>query len=121
MKATLASRFASFHQSLRSSYKFPVRFLAHLFEGELRNIHCKNLSKISLLCEQPVQKLTPKLLVKSKLTYFPVPKKEQWRIPLCRELLKLHEEGDYFLPGFTFDEQSELLRYVCLHILDCLK
>ena len=113
MKAMLTSRFISFHHSLRSSSKFPVRFLAHLFEGDLRTVHGKNLSEISLLCEQPVQKLTPKL-VKSKLRYFPVPEEEQWRIPLCKELLKLREDGDYFLPGFTFDEQSDLLRYVCI-------
>ena len=37
---------------------------------------------------------------------------ETWRVPLCRELLDLRSE-DMLLPGFSIEEQEDMLAYVC--------
>ena len=95
------------------SSKFPVRFLAKLYEEDLRTNHGKNLDQISRLCGTPIQMLTSKM-VKSKLTYYPVPEDETWRIPFCKELLQLRNDDNFYLPGFSFEEQTELLNYVCI-------
>ena len=113
LKVMLLSRFVSFHGSLIKSSKFPVRFLAKLYEEDLRTNHGKNLDQISRLCGTPIQMLTSKM-VKSKLTYYPVPEDEKWRIPFCKELLQLRNDDNFNLPGFSFEEQTELLNYVCI-------
>ena len=35
-----------------------VRFLARLFENDLRTVHGKNLSEIALICGEPIEFLT---------------------------------------------------------------
>ena len=58
LKTLLTSRFITFHQSLITSPKLPVRFLARLYEHDLRTIHGKNLSEIAETCGEPIELLT---------------------------------------------------------------
>ena len=50
-------------------------------------------------------------LFKNQMIFRPTPDGEEWRIPLAQELLMLR--GALELPGFTRDEQEELLEYTC--------
>ena len=108
----LASRFVSFHQLLRSSAKFPVRFLSNLYENDLRTVHGKNLEEIARLCGCKISKLTPRI-VKEKLTYKSVPEDQVWRLSLCSELKNLCDDA-LILPGFTVDETNQLLQFACV-------
>ena len=112
VKTILASRFVTFHQSLRSSSKFPVRFLANLYEQDLRTVHGKNLMEIAQICGQPVGQLSSQL-VKAKLRYRTIPNDEIWRLSLSRELKNICDNNDLLPPGFTNDEVEEMLKYVC--------
>ena len=71
LKSMLCSRFVTFHQSLRKSPKFPVRFLSKLVESDLRTVHGKNLAGIASKCD--LNEESPNLLrtklVKEKLIY----------------------------------------------------
>ena len=50
--------------------------------------------------------------IKRSMTYSSVPDNEAWRVPLCLELLNLRSE-DMLLPGFSIEEQEDILAYVC--------
>ena len=113
LKTMLLSRFVSFHQALRTSTKFPVRFLARLCENDLRTTHGKNLAEIARLCDKPVALLTSQI-VKAKISYRHVPEDQEWRLGLCTELRKIRDTEDIFLEGFTHDEFTELLKYACV-------
>ena len=47
LKTMLLSKFVSFHRTLVTSSKFPVRFLARLLETDLRSVHGQNLCNIA--------------------------------------------------------------------------
>ena len=113
MKTMLASRFVTFHHSLRNSPKFPVRFLAKLCESDLRTVHGKNLDEISRLCDQPVSSLTSRI-VKEKLQYRVVPEDQKWRLEVYSELSSVGDNRDLILPGFTDDERNQILHFICV-------
>ena len=46
----MSSRFVSFHSSLISSDKFPVRFLSRIKENDQRSVHAQNLAIIGKKC-----------------------------------------------------------------------
>ena len=55
-----------------------------------------------------MENLTPSM-VKTKLKYFDVPEDEGWRLGPILELLNENLK----IPGFTDDETSEILEYLC--------
>ena len=112
LKTMLASRFVSFHDSLINSKKFSIRFLARLFESDMRTVYGRNLHEIASLCNVDHRQLTPKI-VKSKLKYREVSDEDQWRVRMGKELLELRDKETKHLPGFTADEQAEVLHYIC--------
>ena len=113
LKTMIASRFVTFHSSLRNSSKFPVRFLANLSENDLRTIHGKNLAEISRLCDHPVSSLTSKI-VKEKLCYRVVPDNQEWRVKMCKEVKSIRDNRETSLPGFTDDEINQILQFLCV-------
>ena len=50
--------------------------------------------------------------IKTKLKYCEVPNEEMWRLPICNDLLDVRQ-GNLELKGFTIDECSDMLRWVC--------
>ena len=112
LKTMLASRFVSFHDSLINSKKFSIRFLARLFEPDMKTVYGQNLHEIASLCNVDHRQLTPKI-VKSKLKYREVSDEDQWRVRMGKELLELRDKETMHLPGFTADEQAEVLHYIC--------
>ena len=113
LKTLLTSRFVSFHDSLRNSNKFEVRFLASVYGNDLRTVHGKNLSKIAFLCETNVSELRPKL-VKQKLLYREPSYNDAWRTIRGHELLQVRDNEYLHLPFFSDDEVNEVLRYICV-------
>ena len=112
LKTALASKFVSFHNSLITSSKKPVRFLARLVENDHRTVHGRNLSAIVQLCDMKnFSDLKPKL-VKEHLSYMPTPEAEKWKSSMCKELLRVRG-NDIEIPGFTNDEEEYLLKYLC--------
>ena len=115
LKTILASKFVTFHESLMTSSKLPVRFLAHLVADDLRTVHGRNLYGIATLCgmRQPIDfgQLRSRL-VKNSVRYRTIPDSEEWRVNMCKELLNVRE-NDVTVPGFSSDELEELLGYLC--------
>ena len=109
----LASRFVTFHQSLINSTKLPVRFLARLFENDLRTVHGKNLSEIALICGEPIELLTSSK-VKGMLRYKSLPATESWRLGICEELMSVRDNEGSHIMGFSSDEVNDLLRFACV-------
>ena len=115
LKTVIASRYATFHKSLLSSVKKPVRFLARMNEFDLRTVLGKTLNKLALMTGLDgsyLAKLTASY-VKKNMKYAQVPETECWRVPLCDELLGV-QNGERWLEGFTLEEQDDLLRFVCI-------
>ena len=118
LKTMIASRYVTFYQSLITSKKTPVRYLARLAESDQRSVLGRTLSKLLLDCNldtngTDLMKLNAGL-VKKTLIYRQTPPDELWRIPICQELLQLRDHGPLELPGFTPEEQEELLQHVCV-------
>ena len=104
----LASRHVKFVKQLRSSSKMGVRVLASLASNDKRCVLGKNMAKVSRECSSNMENLTPSM-VKTKLKYFDVPEDEGWRLGPILELLNENLK----IPGFTDDETSEILEYLC--------
>ena len=113
LKTMLCSRFVSFHKSLLSCSKFPVRFLARVFESDLRTVHGKNIFEIGQLCQSEPEQLRPGL-VKKSMKYMNIPTSEAWRISIGEELLNIRDNDDQSIPCFDNDELECLLRYICV-------
>ena len=116
LKTVLASKFVSFHRSLMSSNKFPVRFLARLVEKDLRIVHGRNLHEIASQCNlgySPDLSLIKPNLVKKNVEYKPIPEEDKWKVSICQELLSARDDV-LELPGFTSDKEAELLDYLCV-------
>ena len=110
------SKFVSFHNSLITSKKFPIRFLARVLEKDLRSVYGQNVNGIALLCgidANELNKLKP-ALVKDKVKYKPTPVGQQWKVILCKELLNLRDNNGIGLPGFSAEEHKEILDHVCV-------
>ena len=52
-------------------------------------------------------------LVKKQVVYKVIPDSEKWRVAMCKELLSV-QNGEMKIPGFSSDEESELLRHLCI-------
>ena len=103
------SRLVSFHSSLISSNKFPVRFLARLTENDQRSVIGQNLAKIRKICRE---KSPSKYSVKKSMKYFPIPEDQKWRVSIIRELLDC-KDGSKEVLNFTSTEIGDMLEYAC--------
>ena len=101
-------------QSLVTSDKLAVRFLARLRQHDHRTVFGKTLARIAQESSSdfPVSKFISKTCVKRNLKYFPIPDGEVWRLPLLRDLMETRNDNT-LLPGFTPSEVHEMLKYVC--------
>ena len=52
-------------------------------------------------------------LVKMKVKYRPNAADQDWKVELCKELLNLRDGNGIELPGFSAEEQKEILDHVC--------
>ena len=106
----------TFHKGLRSCSKLPVRFLARLYEEDLRTVHGRNVFEITKLCGLEscnMERIKPSL-VKKAVTYREIPTDESWRVGLCEELLAIRDDDDSYVPGFDDDDLESILSYICI-------
>ena len=76
----------------------------------------RTLSSLLATCKLKSEEL-PQLnagLVKKNMLFSAIPAEDEWRIPLGQELLQLRDIGNLDLPGFTLEEQEEILNHICV-------
>ena len=111
-KTLLASRYIKFADSLSSSRKTSVRYLANLVKSDNRTLFGRTLGKIRSECGvASLSLLTPKL-VKTNLKYFAVPQAESWRVNILKELLEARgKKCD--ITDFRREEISTMIDHIC--------
>ena len=105
----LTSRFVKFSESLTTSSKAEIRYLANVTKNDNRALISKTLARIAR--DIPKDNLS-KDIVKAKLVYFPVPDTEKWRCEFLIDLLKVRR-GSYNLANFTDDENTRMINFLC--------
>ena len=109
------SRFVKFHHCLVSSNKFAIRFLAKIKECDNRSVMGKTLTYLMSECElqqNQLSQLTPQL-VKLKCRYFPLPKGEEWRVPVIMECMEAIN-GRVTVSNFQPHEFLNLMNSLCI-------
>ena len=94
-------------QSLASSSKPSVRYLARLVKNDNRTLMGKTLSRISRETNVTKASLTSLVVTKS-MVYFPVPDDQMWRIVIPKDLLNVKQQS-LFLGQFNLDETSTMI------------
>ena len=105
----LFSRLNSFHESLKKSPKFKIRFLAAIQEEDYRTAFGRNLYVLRSKTNNSPSKSSIRELVK----YFPIPDDEEWRLGVGKDLLGVRN-GDMELQGFTPEEINFMLKVSCI-------
>ena len=116
LKTLISSRYATFYRSLINSKKMSVRFLARLAESDQRTVMGRTLSSLLSICNLKNEEL-PQLnagVIKKNMVFSRPPPEDEWRIPLGQELLQLRDRSNLDLPGFSLEEQEEILHYLCV-------
>ena len=109
-QAMLASRLVSFHKSMVTYGRVPVRLLATMNERDLRTVHGRTLHTIQALCGQP-HCLTSSV-VKRICRYKETPEDEMWRLPLLSELLQVMKDN-LSVENFSNKEIDDFINYLC--------
>ena len=108
----LSSRFVNFWRTLINSSKLCIRLLARLSEKDNRTVMGRTLNTLVRECGlEDIKDLTA-THVKKNLKYHEIPLDEKWRISIADELLQL-KQLKVSLDGFTSEEISTMLDYVC--------
>ena len=111
-KTLLSSRYVKFADSLSSSKKSSIRYLASLAKDDQRTLLGRTLENIRNECGvDDMSLLTPKA-VKEKLKYFSVPQPECWRIKLLDELLDARKNVCEIV-DFNSDQITRMIDDVC--------
>jgi hypothetical protein len=104
----LASRLVKFLESLKTSSKLGVRFLAGISESDSRTVMGRSISRLADETGTEAAGLSPSV-IKSRMKYFRVREDQGWRIPLLKELVNVKME----IPGFSDSELRTMKNYLC--------
>ena len=104
----LSSRYVSFVKSLSSSPKYVIRVLASLCAEDLRTVMGRTLHRLASECQCELDMLSS-VMIKKKMKYFSLPREEEWRIPILRELVNQSVQ----IPGFISDEIQAMTDHIC--------
>ena len=113
LKTMLASRYATFYNSLILSKKLPVRFLARLSENDNRTVLGRTLSTLCNQLEEDDLSCINSTVIKKKLCYRAPPEDDLWRLSLGSEWLQIRDGNELEDKGFTMQECSDLLYFAC--------
>ena len=114
LKTILLARYANFYQSLVSSPKFVVRFMARLLEKDQRSVLGRTLQYMLdcfKLQSSELFKLTSSI-IKSSCAFEATPEGFEWVPTVAHELLDIRN-SQMALEGFRSDEIDEMLNFVC--------
>ena len=104
----LASRYTTFVKSLTNSKKFTVRFLARLFQDDLRTVMGQTLRSLFDQCGLTDVEDLSAATVKKNCNFFPMPDAEQWRAPMLRELIS-SRDGQLVIEHFNTEEIKDFI------------
>ena len=110
-KTMLSSRYVKFAQSLVSSSKPSVSYLARLVRNDNRTLMGRTLSKMSRETDVDKASMTSSIVGKS-LKYFPVPGDQMWRIDILKELLCVKRQL-LSIDGFNFAQNNNMIDFLC--------
>ena len=110
-KVFLSSRYVKFLNSLTTSHKVSVRFLANLVKDDNRTLTGKTLSRICAEMNLTRDSLTP-ASIKRNMVYFPVPPGQEWRTDLLLELLNTRN-GTLQINNFGNEELTMVINQLC--------
>jgi hypothetical protein len=108
LQVMLASRLVKFLESLKTSSKLGVRFLAGISESDRRTVMGRSISRLADETGTAAAGLSPSL-IKRRMKYFMVPEEQGWRRLLLKELLNDKME----IPGFSVSELQTMKNYLC--------
>ena len=106
----LLARYVNFFKSLLSNDSFEVRFLAHISVADMKTVLGRTIATIANMTgvEDPLSLSAN--LVKAKLNYSEMPKDEEWRPGLIKDMMyAVNKESD----GLSKDEMLDLIEFVC--------
>ena len=109
-KTLLSSRMVKFLETLRSSSKGSVRYLANLVFDDRRTLIGRTVTKIANDCNVARSSLTSSDAKNMK--YFSTPVEQGWKIPVLLELLTVRER-QAMIPGITSDEVNFMITEIC--------
>ena len=104
-------RFLSFIQSIRNSKKLCLRNLLRSIEYDTRSVTGNNLRRLMLESGMfEIRNLRPK---DAEITYFGVPKSEEYRVEFIKELIEV-KNNEMEVVGFDDKELDDILSYLCV-------
>ena len=107
----LLKRFLRFLDQIENCSKSTIKYLLSIFRNDCNSLTGKNLRNIMLLCNKENTNSLQESDING-LEYHPIPENETWRIDLLTELLNTRSLITE-IPGFTPDEVSDLIKFVC--------
>ena len=111
LKFILIKTFLNFRKQVLDGPKSIVKNMFNICQYNSSTITGSNLRQIVLLCKKPSINHIESTDIDS-LEYTPIPENEQWRVSVAKDLLEARHHGD-FLPGFTQEEITDMLNFVC--------
>ena len=112
LKTLLATRYVTFHASLRDSRKFWVSFLTRLYERDRRTVMGRTLATLADECNVPFFHSLKPSIMKRCMVYMPAHEDQKWRMSIGIELLTNYHNG-LDIPGFTREEIKTMLDFIC--------
>ena len=99
-------------QSLVSSTKSSISYLARLVRYDNRTLAGRTVSRLSRECKVDRGSLTVSIINKS-VRYFPVPEEELWRLDIMKELLNV-KWSSLAINDFNNLEIEHMINFLCV-------
>ena len=109
----LLARYVTFVKSLLSSDAFEVRFLANLSILDMKTVLGRSIAIIRNMtnCEDISSLCASK--VKQSIKYMQIPKDEEWRLGIIKDMMTILNNTDLADSGLSKDNASDLLEFAC--------
>ena len=110
-KAMITSRLVKFVNTLVSSSKPSVSYLAKITKNDNRTLIGRTLSRISRDLQVAKEEVSSSMVTRM-MKYFPVPEAQQWRVPVLHELLGARDNS-LEINDFNLDEINTMIDDIC--------
>ena len=109
-KTMMCSRMVKFWDTLRTSRKCSVRYLANLVYDDRRTLVGRTVTNIANECE--IERSSLNVRNVRDLRYFTPPPEEVWRVAFVQELLRI-KNGQLDVPGISQEEIKLFIDEIC--------
>ena len=107
----ITSRLVKFVNTLVSSSKPSVSYLAKITKNDNRTLIGRTLSRISRDLQVAKEEVSSSMVTRM-MKYFPVPEALQWRVPVLHELLGARDNS-LEITDFNLDEINTMIDDIC--------